>query len=66
MEIWLIPTQLSHCDEQLQLEEKTGLTPLHSITDGMREAGQKLLNHYVHTQGSSISQVGSSVVCWVH
>ncbi|XP_042864479.1 vacuolar protein sorting-associated protein 51 homolog isoform X1 [Penaeus japonicus] len=48
---------LSHCDEQLQLEEKTGLTPLHSITDGMREAGQRLLNHYVHTQGSSISQM---------
>ncbi|XP_069947607.1 vacuolar protein sorting-associated protein 51 homolog [Cherax quadricarinatus] len=48
---------LSHCDEQLQLEDKTGLTHLHTITDGMREAGQKLLNHYVHTQGASISQM---------
>ncbi|XP_042225309.1 vacuolar protein sorting-associated protein 51 homolog isoform X2 [Homarus americanus] len=48
---------LSHCDEQLQLEDKTGLTQLHTITDGMREAGQKLLNHYVHTQGASISQM---------
>lgn len=49
--------QLSHCDEQLQLEDKSGLTPLHTITDGMKEAGQRLLNHYVHTQGAAISQV---------
>ncbi|KAK7076242.1 Vacuolar protein sorting-associated protein 51, partial [Halocaridina rubra] len=49
--------QLSHCDEQLQLEDKKGLTPLHNITDGMREAGQRLLNHYVHTQGASVSQM---------
>ncbi|XP_066982534.1 vacuolar protein sorting-associated protein 51 homolog isoform X2 [Macrobrachium rosenbergii] len=48
---------LSHCDEQLQLEDKTGLTPLHTITDGMRDAGQRLLNHYVHTQGASVSQM---------
>lgn len=48
---------LSHCDEQLQLEDKTGLTLLHTITDGMRDAGQRLLNHYVHTQGASISQM---------
>lgn len=56
MRISLCP-QLSHCDEQLQLEDKTGLTPLHSITDGMKDAGQRLLNHYVHTQGAAISQV---------
>lgn len=48
---------LSHCDEQLQLEDKSGLTPLHTITDGMKEAGQRLLNHYVHTQGAAISQM---------
>lgn len=48
---------LSHCDEQLQLEDKSGLTLLHTITDGMKEAGQRLLNHYVHTQGAAISQM---------
>ncbi|XP_045133985.1 vacuolar protein sorting-associated protein 51 homolog isoform X2 [Portunus trituberculatus] len=48
---------LSHCDEQLQLEDKSGLTSLHTITDGMKEAGQRLLNHYVHTQGAAISQM---------
>ncbi|KAK3879184.1 hypothetical protein Pcinc_016227 [Petrolisthes cinctipes] len=48
---------LSHCDEQLQIEDKTGLTPLSSITAGMRDAGQTLLNQYVHTQGAVISQM---------
>lgn len=54
--------QLSHCDEQLQIEDKTGLTPLSSITAGMRDAGQTLLNQYVHTQGAAISQVSKILI----
>ncbi|XP_076029768.1 vacuolar protein sorting 51 [Oratosquilla oratoria] len=48
---------LSQCDEQLQIDDRNGLTQLSSLTSRMKEAGQKLLNHYVHTQGATISQM---------
>ncbi|KAL7643787.1 UNVERIFIED_CONTAM: hypothetical protein RMT77_005793 [Armadillidium vulgare] len=48
---------LTHCDEQLQLEDKRGLTPYSVISAAMKETGQELLNHYVTSQGNSISQM---------
>ena len=49
--------QINYCDEQLEIRDREGLTSYAEVTEAMKATGQALLDHYVATQGASISQM---------